>query len=82
MSNLGRIGYTVIRAAGFAAGVYYIKFDAELTNSTYVISLAKEESGTIKIWDSSRPTVAGFHVVTSNTSVTLTDSIFHFTVFT
>ena len=81
LSNLGRKGFSVTRVATFAAGVYYIQFDTAYNNANYVVSLTNESTGHCKVWDYTRPTAAGFYVVTMNTSNILADSIFHFTVF-
>ena len=78
ISTMGRYGFTVSRAATFAAGVYYIDFNTDSSNANYIISLTNEASGWCKVWDVNRPTVAGFYVVSYNSSNVLTDSIFNF----
>ena len=78
---MGRKGFSITRAATYAAGVYYIDFDTDYLNANYIVSLTNEASGFCKVWDGVRPTAAGFHVVTASTTNVLMDSIFHFTVF-
>jgi hypothetical protein len=76
----GRYGYTVSRPAGFAAGVYNIAFDYSYAHSHYVINPTNQSTGHCKIWDSVLPTANGFHIVIFNTSNSLANSIFHFSV--
>jgi hypothetical protein len=85
-SSVGRVGYTVTRPSGFAAGVYRIAFASPAPNNDYVISLAQLGNGNIKVWESTDfpgriPSTTGFHVVTCNTSGQLADYAFHFSVF-
>ena len=80
LSTMGRYGFTVSRAATFAAGVYYIDFNTDYSNANYIISLTNEASGWCKVWDITRPTAAGFYIVSYNASNVLQDSIFHFSV--
>jgi hypothetical protein len=85
-SSVGQVGYTVSRASGFPTGVYRIQFASPAPNNNYVISLAQLGSGNIKIWESTEPgrlpSTTGFHVVTSNTTFSLANWAFHFSVLT
>ena len=85
-SSIGRVGFSVIRPATFPAGVYQILFDTPAPNNNYVINLAQQSNGNIKIWDATLyngpPTAARFHVVCYNQNWVLTDSVFHFSVVT
>jgi hypothetical protein len=84
-SSIGQVGYTVSRPSGFGAGVYQITFASPAPNNNYVISLAQQATGFIKIWDSTDapgrlPTTEGFHVVCSNPSLVSHNIVFHFSV--
>jgi hypothetical protein len=85
ISSIGQVGYTVTRPSGFGTGVYKIQFDSPAPNNNYVISLAQQGIGNIKIWDSTEPgrvpATTGFHVVTSKSTWNLTNYTFHFSVY-
>ena len=77
---MGRYGFVVSRVATFPIGVYFIKFKTDYSNANYIISLTNEATGHCKVWDNTRPTTAGFHIITFNTANSLANSTFHFSV--
>ena len=85
-SSIGRVGYTVTRHPDHPTGVYQITFNTPAPNNNYVITLTQLGSGNIKLWDSTfysgPPTAARFYVVTYNSSWSLTNWSFHFSVVT
>jgi hypothetical protein len=86
LKSNGKYGFTVTRPSGFATGVYRIAFNTATPDANYVISLAQLGIGNVKVWESTDvagrlPTTSSFHVVTSNSTWTLTNYDFYFSVF-
>ena len=79
-SSIGRVGYTVTRASGQAAGVFVITFATPAPNNNYVITMLPMTFGTCYLWDVNPPTVNGFHCVVVNNSWQLRNATFHFSV--
>ena len=53
---------------------------ATYANANYVINTTNESTGHCKVWDGARPTTAGLHIVTYDTSTVLANSIVHCSV--
>jgi hypothetical protein len=81
-ASLGSVGYTVLRPAGFSAGVYEIRFDSAAPHNDYVVSLTQQGAGSVTLWNAAdrQPTTNGFYVVCYNTSNGVADFVFHFSV--
>jgi hypothetical protein len=80
LSSSGRTTYTCTRVSGLANGAYYIQFSTPNPSAHYIIHLTNQATGNVKVWDSTPPTVNGFHIIVFNTTDTLSNSIFHFSV--
>jgi len=86
LKSNGKYGFTVTRPSGFPTGVFQITFDTPAPDANYVISLTQIGSGNIKVWDytsqfNGYPATTHFYVVTYNTSWSLRDWQFYFSVF-
>ena len=87
-SNLGISGskgkypFTVSRPVGYNAGVYYINFGTNpCSDANYVININLQANGFCKVWDAAIPTTNGFHILISNVSNVLLNSIFYFQLY-
>jgi hypothetical protein len=80
LSSVGRVGYTVSRPSGQGTGVWTITFDSPLATNDYTVSLSVLFYGAIYMWDQLPPTTTGFTVVVVNTTWSLRNAPFHFTV--
>ena len=74
----GISGFTVSRASGYAAGVYYINFGRNPYDDA--INVSNQESLYYNIWESSNPTVNGLYVVCHTNATTPGNATFHFSV--
>ena len=74
--------FTVSRGSGQAAGVYKIDFpvDRPYPNANYVLNLTNEAIGPCKVWEFTRPSTTGFHLVSYSATNTPIDSIIHFSM--
>jgi hypothetical protein len=86
LGSKGRYGFTVTRPSGFPTGVYKITFNTPAPDANYVISLAQFANGNIKVWDSTDapgriPATTSFHVISYNTSWTVANLDFWFSIF-
>jgi hypothetical protein len=80
LSSKGRYGYTVARAAGYAAGVYTITMDYAYADAFYVINATIQNQGYLKVWENPSPTRQVFTIVLFNNSGVLFNTLFHFSV--
>jgi hypothetical protein len=83
LSSRGRVGFTFTRQSGYPTGVYKITFAEAAPDANYVISVAQEKTGNIKVWDSAnfRPSTTSFHLVAAAQSWSLMDTWFSFSVY-
>jgi hypothetical protein len=80
VSSIGRVGYTVSRPSGQAAGIWTVTFDSPAAANDYAVQLVNMNFGTIYLWDQMPPTVQGFTLVVVNNLWQLRNAPFHFTV--
>jgi hypothetical protein len=80
LASRGITPFTCTRVAGQNSGAFYIAFDSPLPSAHYIVHLTNQETGNMKVWSSSPPTVNGFTIIVFDGNDTLANSTFYFSV--